>query len=219
MSLKKRFAVVLSGNGVYDGTEIHEAVMTLYAIDRNNSEYQIFAPDIEQHHVLNHLNGEEMREKRNVLVESARIARGNAKALTEYKVDHFDALIIPGGFGAAKNLSSFAFDGPDCSINKDLEKAILETHKAGKAIGALCIAPVILAKVLKNVSLTIGQDTGTSEALEKMGAKAKKTNAREITVDEKNRIVTNPCYMLDSSISDIAEGANNVVKAMLDLIA
>ena len=218
MSSKKRFAVVLSGNGVFDGAEIHESVMTLYAIDKNDCEYQVFAPDIEQYHVLNHLTGEEMDEKRNVLTESARIARGNAKALSEYSPENFDALIFPGGFGAAKNLSSFAFDGADCSVNPEVEKAIRETYKAGKVIGALCIAPVILAKVLGEVLLTVGQDESTTAALEQMGAKTVRTKAREIAVDKKNKIVSNPCYMLNSSITDIAEGANNVIKAMLELM-
>lgn len=218
MADPKKFAVILSGNGVFDGSEIHEAVMTLYAISRNDAVYQVFAPDIDQHHVLNHLTGNEMNEKRNVLVESARIARGNAKSLSEYQVMDFDALIIPGGFGAAKNLSTFAFEGADCQVNPDLESAIRATHKAGKPIGALCIAPVILARVLGDVILTVGQDQGTTDALTKMGAKAVKTNAREIAKDLDNKIVTNPCYMLDSSIVDIAKGANKVVKTMLKMM-
>lgn len=213
----KKFAVIISGNGVYDGAEIHEAVMSLYAIHLNNCEYQIFAPDIKQHHVINHITGEEMNEERNVLTESARIARGNIKALSDFKAGDFDILLFPGGFGAAKNLSTFAFDGPDCSVNKDVEKAIIDMHKAGKPIGALCISPVIIAKVLQDVELTIGQDVETSEAIEAMGAKAVKTKQREITIDRKNKIVTNPCYMLDSSLVDIAEGAKNTVSALLEL--
>ena len=215
---EKKIAVILSGNGVYDGAEIHEAVMSLYAIDLNNCSYQIFAPDIMQHHVVNHITGDEMPESRNVLIESARIARGNIKKLSEYKVADFDGLLFPGGFGVAKNLSSFAFDGPDCKVNTDTENAIKTTHQAGKPIGALCISPVVIAKVLQDVEVTIGQDPGTSEAIEKMGASALKTRPREIVIDQKNKIVTNPCYMLDSSIVDIAEGAKNTVKAMLDLM-
>ena len=218
MSSPKKFAVVLSGNGVFDGSEIHEAVMTLYAIDRNDAEYQIFAPDMEQHHVINHLTGEEMDEKRNVLVESARIARGNAKPLSDYSVKDYDALIIPGGFGAAKNLSSFAFEGTECTVNPELETAIKETHMAGKPIGALCIAPVILARVLGDVVLTVGQDQGTTDALTQMGALAVKTRALDIATDQENKIVTNACYMLDSSINDIAKGANKVVKAMMKMM-
>ena len=218
MNSPKKFAVVLSGNGVFDGSEIHEAVMTLYAIDRNDAEYKIFAPDMNQHHVLNHLTGEEMNEKRNVLIESARIARGNAQALSEYMASDFDALIFPGGFGAAKNLSSFALDGADCLIHPEVAHAVRSTHESGKPIGALCIAPVILARLLPEAILTIGQDPETTDALIKMGAKAVKTNAREIAVDSKNKLVTNPCYMLDSTMVDIAEGANKVVKAMLKMM-
>jgi len=163
----KKFAVVLSGNGVYDGAEIHEATMTLYAIMKNGAEYEIFAPDIPQHHVINHITGDEMKETRNVLIESARIARGNIKALSEFDAADFDAIIFPGGFGAAKNLSSFAFDGTDCTVNADVEKSILAMVKAGKPIGALCISPAIMAKVLEGAKLTIGSDKGTAEAIEK----------------------------------------------------
>ncbi len=214
----KKIAVVLSGCGVYDGAEIHEAVMTLYALDLNNCSYQVFAPDIEQHHVVNHLTGDEMDESRNVLIESARIARGNIKPLSEFNIADFDALMFPGGFGVAKNLSSFAFDGPDCQVNNETKEAILATHQAGKPIGALCISPVIIAKVLESVEVTIGQDIETSEAIVKMGGVALKTKQREIAVDRKNKIVTNPCYMLDSSVVDIAEGAKNTVKAMLEMM-
>jgi len=216
MSVKK-FAVILSGSGVYDGAEIHEAVMCLYAIQLYNSKYQIFAPDIRQHHVINHLNGEEMNEERNVLIEGARIARGNILPLSDFDANDYDILLMPGGFGVAKNLSTFAFDGPDCSVNAETEKAIISMHKAAKPIGALCISPVVLARVLKDVEVTIGQDVETSAAIETMGAKAMKTNQREIIIDYKNKIVSNPCYMLDSSIVDIAEGAKNTVKALIEL--
>lgn len=214
----KKFAVILSGSGVYDGAEIHESVMSLYALDLHKCTYQIFAPDIKQHHVINHITGEEMDESRNVLLESARIARGNIKPLAEYEVANFDVLLLPGGFGAAKNLSSFAFDGPDCKINPETEAAITATHKAGKPIGALCIAPVILAKLIPGVELTIGQDPGTSEAIDKMGGKSIKTKQQEVSIDRKNKVVTNSCYMLDSSLIDIAEGAKNTVGELLKLI-
>jgi enhancing lycopene biosynthesis protein 2 len=215
--MAKKFAVILSGNGVYDGAEIHESVMSLYAIQLHDAEYQIFAPNIDQYHVINHTTGEEMNEKRNVLVEAARIARGQIQDLAEYDPADYDILLLPGGFGAAKNLSTFAFDGPNCTVNPEVGKAILSTHKAGKAIGALCIAPVILAKLLGDVTVTIGLDEGTSTALETMGAQAAKTNHREITVDKKNKLVTSPCYMLDANLVDIAEGAKNTVKALLEL--
>ena len=159
-----------------------------------------------------------MDESRNVLLESARIARGNIKPLAEYEVANFDVLLLPGGFGAAKNLSSFAFDGPDCKINPETEAAITATHKAGKPIGALCIAPVILAKLIPGVELTIGQDPGTSEAIDKMGGKSIKTKQQEVSIDRKNKVVTNSCYMLDSSLIDIAEGAKNTVGELLKLI-
>ncbi|RLD84267.1 MAG: isoprenoid biosynthesis protein ElbB [Bacteroidetes bacterium] len=213
----KKFAVVLSGNGVYDGAEIHEATMTLYAIMKNGGEYEIFAPDIPQHHVINHITGDEMKETRNVLIESARIARGNIKALSEFNAIDFDAIIFPGGFGAAKNLSSFAFDGSDCTVNADVEKSILAMVKAGKPIGALCISPAIMAKVLAGAELTIGSDKGTAEAIEKMGATHKTTTHGEVVVDEGFKLVTTPCYMLDATILNIADGADNVVKTMMKM--
>lgn len=218
MGRTKKFAVILSGNGVFDGTEIHEATLSLYAIVKNGGTYEIFAPDIPQHHVINHITGEEMSESRNVLIESARIARGKIRALNEFDAAEFDALLFPGGFGAAKNLSSFAFDGPDCKVNKDVKKAIEAMAKAEKTIGALCIAPVILAKVLGEVDLTIGQDKDTADAIEAMGARHQITNHGEVTIDSKYKLVTTPCYMLDANIVEIGEGAQNVVKAMMGLI-
>ena len=216
--IMKKFAVVLSGSGVFDGAEIHEATLSLLAIAQTGAEYEIFAPDIPQHHVINHISGEEMSETRNVLIESARIARGKISALGIFDPTKFDAILFPGGFGAAKNLSTFAFEGIECKVQVDVEKAIKTTHGAGKPIGALCIAPVILARVLGKVILTIGQDEDTTEALELMGATAVKTKAREIATDAANKLVTNPCYMLDSSIVDIAEGADKVVKALLEMM-
>ena len=215
MSKGKKFAVVLSGCGVYDGAEIHEATLTLYAIALQGATYQVFAPDIVQHHVINHLTGEEMNEKRNVLVESARIARGNAKALSEFNPSDYDALIFPGGFGAAKNLCSFAFDGPNCKVNPEVESVIKSMHKLKKPIGALCISPVLLAKLISNATLTIGQDKGTAGALENLGAKHKNTSHGEVAADLENMLFTTPCYMLESTIVDIANGAIAVVKEML----
>jgi enhancing lycopene biosynthesis protein 2 len=212
----KKFAVILSGCGVYDGAEIHEATLTLYAIKKNGADYVVFAPNINQHHVINHLTGKEMQETRNVLVESARIARGKISDLKDFNPHNFNAIILPGGFGAAKNLSSFAFDGPTCKVNSDVEQAIVLSHKAGIPIGALCISPVLLAKIVKGAELTIGQDNGTAEAIEAMGAKHKKSNHGDVTIDEKNKIFTTPCYMLDADIAQIGEGTENIVKAMLE---
>ncbi|MCK4747741.1 MAG: isoprenoid biosynthesis glyoxalase ElbB [Bacteroidales bacterium] len=214
----QKIAVILSGNGVFDGAEIHEATLTLYAIAKKGAAYEIFAPDIPQHHVINHMTGEEMDESRNVLIESARIARGKIRALSEFSGREFDALIFPGGFGAAKNLSSFAFDGVDCKVNPDVENAIKEMISLGKPVGALCISPVILAKILGDVELTIGQDAGTAEAIQKMGATHTETSHGEVVVDRKYKVVTTPCYMLDATIDQIGEGADNVVEALLELI-
>ena len=213
----KNIAVVLAGNGVYDGAEIHEATLTLLAIAQQGAAYQCFAPDVDQAHVVNHISGEEMPETRNVMVEAARIARGNIKALSEYKATDYDAIIFPGGFGAAKNLCTFAFDGSDCKVNPDVEKAIRATVEAEKPVGALCISPAIIAKVLGDVKLTIGQDKGTADALEALGAKHVATTHGEIVVDEKYKVITTPCYMLDATITQIADGASNVVTKMLEM--
>ena len=213
----KNIAVVLSGCGVYDGAEIHESTLTLLAIAQQGAAYQCFAPDIPQAHVVNHLTGDEMNESRNVLVEAARIARGNIKPLSEYKAADYDAIVFPGGFGAAKNLCTFAFDGPDCTVNPHVEKAVRDTVVAEKPVGALCISPAMIAKVLGDVQLTIGQDQGTADAIEKLGATHVKTTHGEIVVDEKYKVVTAPCYMLDATISQIADGANNVVAKILEM--
>ncbi|MFW5707166.1 MAG: isoprenoid biosynthesis glyoxalase ElbB [Bacteroidota bacterium] len=215
----KKFAVVLSGNGVYDGAEIHEATLSLYAIKKQGAEYEIFAPDVEQHHVINHLTGKEMNEKRNVLVEAARIARGNIKPLSEFRTEDFDAILFPGGFGVAKNLCTFAFDGPECTVNPDVEQAIRSMHKARKPIAALCISPVLLAKVLGDVELTIGQDKETAAAVEKLGSTHKPTQHGEVVVDAQNNVYTTPCYMLDADIVQIGDGAENIVRAVLKTLA
>lgn len=214
----KKIAVVLSGCGVYDGAEIHEAVLTMFAIASNGAVYEVFAPDIDQHHVVNHLTGTEMDETRNVLIESARIARGKIKALSEFSAKEFDAIIFPGGFGAAKNLSTFALDGSNCKVDSDVEAAIKEMISLGKPVGALCISPVILAKILGDVELTIGDDAGTIQAIEEMGATHKATTHGEVVVDQQHKIVTTPCYMLDARITQIEEGARNVVKTILEMV-
>ena len=214
----KKIAVVLAGNGVYDGAEIHEATLTLLAIARNGAQYQCFAPDVYQAHVINHLTGEEMSEKRNVLVEAARIARGNIKPLSEYNAKDFDAIIFPGGFGAAKNLCTFAFDGVDCKVNPYVERAVSTTVAEGKPIGALCISPVVITKILGDVKVTIGQDEATLQAIEKLGGKHEKTDHGQIVVDENYKVVTTPCYMLDATITQIADGTENVVRKILEMV-
>jgi enhancing lycopene biosynthesis protein 2 len=220
MTAKPCFAVVLSGCGVYDGAEIHEAVLTLLAIDRQGGSYQCFAPDKPQMHVVNHLTGQEAPgESRNVLVESARIARGNIKPLSQFSPVEFDALVFPGGFGAAKNLCSFATQGPDCSVDPDTEKAVRAMNAAGKPIGALCIAPALMAKIFgQGIDVTIGSDEGTAKAVEAMGARHTQAGHGGVVVDKAHKMVTSPCYMLDSSISQIADGAENTVKTLLTLM-
>jgi enhancing lycopene biosynthesis protein 2 len=214
----KKFAVVLSGCGVFDGAEIHEATLSLLAIARQGGSYKIFAPDIKQHHVINHLTGEEMEESRNVLVESARIARGSIQDLKDFNPGEFDGILFPGGFGAAKNLSSWAFEGADAFVLPAVENAITSMVALDKPVGALCISPVILAKVLGDVKLTIGDDEGTAEAMESLGATHVHTTHGEVVVDEKFKVVTTPCYMLEATIVQIAEGADNVVAAMIGLM-
>ncbi|MEA3467957.1 MAG: isoprenoid biosynthesis glyoxalase ElbB [Thermodesulfobacteriota bacterium] len=215
---KKSIAVILSGCGHQDGAEIHEATLTLWAIHKNGADYQCYAPDIAQHHVLNHTNGKEMDEQRNVLIESARIARGNILDVADFQAASHDALVIPGGFGAAKNLSTYAFEGSDCKVNEDVQKAILSMAAQKKPIGALCIAPVILAKLLDQVLVTIGQDPATIANIETMNARHSTTMQGEIAVDKKRKVVTTPCYMLDSRVDQIGEGADNLVQEILKLM-
>lgn len=214
---KKKFAVVLSGSGVYDGAEIHEATLTMLAIMKQGGIYQCFAPDIPQHHVVNHITGEEMPETRNVLIEAARIARGDIKPLTDFDANDFDALIFPGGFGAAKNLSTVAFDGAEAIVNPEVETAVKEIMSAGKPIGALCISPAFIAKIIGDeVEVTIGSDPGTASAINSMGGVHVETTHGEVVFDKKHNVYTTPCYMLDATIIDIDDGANNVVKAMME---
>jgi len=211
----KKFAVVLSGCGVYDGAEIHEATLSMLAIQRMGGDYQCFAPNINQHHVINHLNGEEMNETRNVLVESARIARGDIKDLKEFKADNFDALLFPGGFGAAKNLSNVAFEGANATINEEVVDVVKQVHKQKKPIGALCIAPTLIAKILGDVNVTIGNEKATVDVVEAFGATHIETDHGDVVFDEDNIVFTTHCYMLDAKITDIDDGANNIVDAML----
>lgn len=215
----KNFAVILSGCGHLDGSEIHEAVMTLLAIDRNECTYTIFAPDENQYHVMNHVKREPMPETRNMMIEAARIARGEIQDLKAYKAEDFDGLMIPGGFGAAKNLFTYAIDGVNAKVNPDVERAILETYRLKKPIGALCIAPVLLAKVLGNITVTVGTDSQTIADVEKMGAHHINTQETEVISDRQNMIFTTPCYMLPATISDIADSAENLIQAILENIS
>lgn len=219
MNAPKKFAIVLSGCGVFDGAEIHETVMTMYAISLQGATYEIFAPDVEQHHVVNHVTGKEMNEKRNVMVEAARIARGKIHPLSALDTGKFDALIFPGGFGAAKNLSSWAFEGAKAKLNPDVKRAIDSMHQLKKPVGALCISPVLFALALGNVKITIGDETPTIEALESLGAKHTTISTHgRVVVDEQNLLFSTPCYMLDATVVDIAEGAKAIVGEMMKYV-
>ncbi|WP_025120036.1 MULTISPECIES: isoprenoid biosynthesis glyoxalase ElbB [unclassified Serratia (in: enterobacteria)] len=215
----KQVAVVLSGCGVYDGAEIHEAVLTLLALDRAGAQVICFAPDKQQVHVINHLTGEEMLESRNVLLESARIARGHIQPLSQADAGQLDALIVPGGFGAAKNLSSFATQGAECSIDPDLSKLIREMHKKNKPMGFMCIAPVLLPKVIgQPLRLTIGNDPDLGEVIDAMGGEPVICPVDDIVVDIENKVVTTPAYMLAQSIGEAARGIDKLVSRVLDLV-
>ena len=216
----KKVGVLLAGCGVFDGSEIHEAVLTLLYLDQQGAEIVCLAPDIPQAHVLNHITQQEMDETRNVLIESARIARGAIKNIRDIKADDIDALIMPGGFGAAKNLSDFAFKGPGGEVNPEVKRLLDDMLKAGKPIGALCIAPATVGMALKEhqPELTIGSDKGTIGALNALGVKHKVCAVDEIAVDKKNRIVTTPAYMLGPGIKDVAKGIEKVVKQVLSMI-
>lgn len=209
----KNIAVILSGSGVFDGSEIYESVLTFLRLEHNGVRYQCFAPNVEQLHVINHLTGEVAEgETRNVLVEAARLARGNVKDLAEANPDEFDALIIPGGFGAAKNLSDFAIKGHECSINPDLERFARAIHQAGKPVGLICIAPAMTPKLLgTGIQCTIGNDAGVAEAITAMGGQHTDCSVDQIVIDEANKVITTPAYMLAGSITEAASGINRLV--------
>ena len=214
-----RIGVLLSGCGVYDGSEIHEAVLTLLALDRTGVEIVCMAPDIEQRDVINHLTGEPMQEKRNVLIESARIARGNIKDVRDVQVDHIDGLILPGGYGAAKNLSDFAVKGNNAEVHPDVKRLLIEMVQAGKPIGAICIAPATLTQALSGYSpeVTIGNDPTTANAIEAMGGKHHIASVEDIHVDSRNKLVTTPAYMLGPGIREVSVGIEKLVTKVLEL--
>jgi enhancing lycopene biosynthesis protein 2 len=218
--MKKKVGVVLSGCGVFDGSEIHEAVLTLLAIDRNGAEAVCMAPDMELSEV-DHLAGKETGAKRNVLVESARIARGKIRNIKEVKGDELDALIFPGGFGAAKNLCNFAAKGADAVLHPEVSRLLGEIAFARKPIGAICIAPALVAAALGrkcSPSLTIGNDPGTAAAIAQTGSSHVDCPVAEFVLDRENKIVSTPAYMLAGCISEAAEGIEKAVKAVIELI-
>lgn len=227
---KKKIGVLLSGSGVFDGSEIHESVFTLLAIDKRNGEAVCFAPNADQHHVINHLNGDEMNEKRNILTESARIARGEVQDVTKADVKALDALVIPGGFGTAKNHTKWAFEGPDGEIRSDVKKLINDVSAAGKPILGLCMAPTTIAKALegsdRKVKLTVGTREENSPydikaisgGMEKTGAKAEMKTVKEVLVDEDNRIITAPCYMMEASVSQVHENIEAATEELFKMM-
>lgn len=215
----KKIGVILSGCGVKDGSEIHEAVFTLLAIDQAGAQAICMAPNSELDEI-NHLTNEATGAKRNVLLESARIARGNIQDIAKVKVSDLDAVILPGGFGAAKNLSDFASKGHEAKAHPEVARLIHEMVAAKKPIGAICIAPATIAAILGkefSPTLTIGNDVGTASALEKMGAKHQACPVKDFVVDEKNKIISTPAYMLANRISETYEGISKLVKEVLKL--
>lgn len=214
-----RIGVLLSGCGVFDGSEIHEAVITLLELDRAGAEIVCMAPNMNQYHVINHLTQEVMPETRNVLIESARIARGQIKDVRDISASDIDGLIIPGGFGAAKNLCDFAFKGPEATVHPDVERLLKELVEAKKPIGAVCIAPALIAKALsaRKPEVTIGTDQATAKSIEAMGGVHFSCPVDDIHVDEKNKIVTTPAYMLGPSIKHVAEGIRKLVLKVVEL--
>lgn len=216
----KKIGVVLAGCGVRDGSEIHEAVLTLLAIDRNGAKAVCVAPDMELN-VVNHLNMNDTGTTRNVLVESARIARGEISDIKTVSVSDLDALVIPGGYGAAKNLCTFAAEGDKGSVQPEVLRLVREMAKAKKPICAICIAPTVLALALgKDLSprLTIGNDKGTAQALEATGSKHVDCAVNDCVIDRENLVVTTPAYMLAGHISEAADGIEKAIKATLELI-
>lgn len=225
-----KIGVLLSGCGVYDGAEIQEAVLTLLAIDEIRAEAVCISIDKNQHHVVNHLTGEEMDESRNMLIESARIARGNITVIGKVDPADIDALVIPGGFGSAKNFTTWAFSGPDGTILPEVKLLIVNLVNIGKPIAALCVSPVVLAKALEGSSIsplmTIGTEAESSpysikeftEGLEKTGMNTEMKSIREITVDRKNKIITAPCYMMDANILEIRKNIRSAVEALRDMV-
>jgi enhancing lycopene biosynthesis protein 2 len=221
--MKKKIGVVFSGCGVYDGAEIHESVLILLAIDRAGAEAVCMAPNVDQMHVVNHLTGDEVAgEKRNVLVEAARIARGDIKDISEVKADDIDALIFPGGFGAAKNLSTMAVTGENAEVNLEVSRLVKEFQNKQKPQAAVCIAPAMYAKIFEKESasptLTIGNDKNWSEKIEILGSKHQDCEVQNIVIDKENKIITSPAYMLGKSISEVAEGIEKTVRELVAMI-
>ncbi|EKT59994.1 isoprenoid biosynthesis glyoxalase ElbB [Providencia sneebia] len=214
----KSIAVILSGCGVFDGSEIHESVLTMLSLSKNNAEVHFFAPDDNQPSVINHITGEEKAEYRNQMEEASRISRGKIAPLSSADANKLDGLIIPGGFGAAKNLCNFAEKGSDCEINKELLSLVQQMYQQKKPLGLICIAPVMLPKLLNtSVELTIGNDEKIIAEIEKMGGRHITCTVDDIVVDHANKVITTPAYMLANSISEAEVGINKLVEKVLEM--
>ncbi|CAM2946164.1 isoprenoid biosynthesis glyoxalase ElbB [Vibrio neptunius] len=214
----KKIAVILSGSGVFDGAEIHESVLALHAIEKQGASWHCFAPDIDQLHVINHITGEEMAETRNVLTEAARIARGNIEDVAKLNAEEFDALLLPGGFGAAKNLTDFAVNGAECSINTHVASACRAFAQARKPAGYLCIAPAIIPMIYANgVKGTIGNDEATASAFNALGGEHITCEVGDVVFDEDHKVLSTPAYMLAGNISQAASGIEKLVSKLVDI--
>ncbi len=218
--MRAKVGVILSGCGFLDGSEIHEATLTLLFLDRNGAQAVCIAPDVDQSDVVDHLAQKATGQTRNVLMEASRISLGDIKNIEDVDTRDLDALIFPGGYGVVKNICDFASRGVECAVNPEVEKIIKEMHRAQKPLGFICIAPVIAAKVLGTLhpELTIGNDKAIAGALMKMGARHKVCAVDEIVVDKKNKIISTPAYMLGPSISYIASGIEKLVLKVLEMI-
>lgn len=216
-----RVAVILSGCGVHDGSEIHESVAALLALDRAGARLVCAAPNVPQPHVINHLTGEiNPHDSRNVLVESARIARGSVVDLATVRVTDIDAAVFPGGYGAAKTLSDYASRGRDAQVHPEVARLVREMHAARKPMAFFCIAPVLAARVLGEFHprITIGTDAAVAADLEAWGARHQSCQVQDIVVDHEHKIVSTPAYMLATRISEVAAGIERAVRAMLEMI-
>lgn len=218
-----RVGLMLSGCGHLDGSEIHEATLCLYFLDKAGAKVTCMAPDVRQREVVDHRSGEPRGEPRNVLAEAARIARGKIVDVASVKAEQLDALVLPGGFGAAKNLSDFALAGAKAQVQPQVARLVRELHAQGKPIGAVCIAPAVIAACFHGTevhpTLTIGTHHGTAQALEALGARHTECPVTEVRVDERNRIVSTPAYMYDARISEVAAGIERLVSEVLRLSA
>lgn len=216
--MAKKIGVVLSGCGVFDGAEIHESVLTLLSLEKRGAKVVCMAPNADQHHVINHLTGKEMPEKRNVLVESARIARGEIEDIATVNANDLDAVVFPGGFGAAKNLCTFAFDGPNASVHPEVERLLKEMFAARKPIGLVCIAPALGARVLgeNGIEVTIGNDADTAAGITKTGARHVNCAVTETHEDPARKIISTPAYMLGRNIVEVGAGIDKLVGTLLE---